>query len=85
MKAEVKLICSRSGTANQNRKSRINMFMAGNCRSKKKERNLRLLAGDNSLPRSHSGRGHAMLPAPMRLKLSYILFPLFCALVCSDQ
>ena len=36
IKAEVKLICSRPGTAIQNRKSKINMFMAGNCRSKKK-------------------------------------------------
>ena len=52
--------------------------MAGNCRLKKKkeERNLRLLAGDNSLPRSRSGRGHPMLPAPMCFKLSYIPFPL---------
>ena len=60
--------------------------MAGNCRSKKKKkRYLRLLAGDNSLPRSRSFRGHAMLPAPMRFKLSYIRFPLFCGLVRSDQ
>ena len=45
---KVKLICSWPGTAIQNRKRKINMFMAGNCRSKK---NLRLLAGDSSLPR----------------------------------
>jgi len=36
IKEEVKLICSRPRTAIQNRKSKINMFMAGNCRSKKK-------------------------------------------------
>ena len=32
-KKKVKLICSWPGTAVQNRKSKINMFMAGNCRS----------------------------------------------------
>ena len=50
MKAEVKLICSRPGTAIQNRKSKIimftaiknrksktSMFMAGNCHSKQKK------------------------------------------------
>ena len=36
IKAEVKLICSRPGTAIQNRKSKIIMFMVGNCLSKKK-------------------------------------------------
>ena len=58
--------------------------MARNCHSKKK-RNLRLLVGDSSLPCSCSGPSHAMPPAPMRFKLSYIPFPLFCGLVCSDQ
>ena len=33
---EVKLICSQPGTAIQNRKRKINMLIAGNCRSKKK-------------------------------------------------
>ena len=46
---KVKLVCSWPVTAIQNRKSKINMFMAENCRSKKKKRNLRLLAGDSSL------------------------------------
>ena len=41
------------------------MSMAGNYRSKikKKERNPRLLAGDDSLPPSRSGWGHPILPA----------------------
>ena len=37
IKAEVKLICSRPGTAIQNRKSKIIMFTAGNCHSKQKK------------------------------------------------
>ena len=35
-KKKVKLICSWAETAIQNRKCKINMFMAGNCRSKQK-------------------------------------------------
>ena len=35
---KVKLLCSWPVTAIQNRKTKINMFMAGNCRSKKKKR-----------------------------------------------
>ena len=52
------------------------MFMSGNCHSKIKT-NLRLLAGDSSLPCSCSGPSHSMLPAPMRFKLSYIPFHCF--------
>ena len=37
MKAEVKLICSRPGTAIQNRKNKTSVFMAGNCHSKRKK------------------------------------------------
>ena len=53
--------------------------MAGNCRSKKKkkERNLRLLAGDDSLPRSRSGWSHPILPAVIHsfpTKSNYTLY-----------
>ena len=37
IEAEVKLICSRPGTAIQNRKSKIIMFAAGNCHSKQEK------------------------------------------------
>ena len=51
-----------AGTAIQNRKSKISMFVAGNCRSK--EKNLRLLAGDTSLPRSRQDRTGVNVPHP---------------------
>ena len=60
---KVKLIFSWRGTALQHRKRKNNMFMAGNCRSQKMK-NLRLLAGDSSLPRSRPGpAGNVPCPA----------------------
>ena len=37
IKAEVKLICSGPETPIQNRKCKISIFIAGNCRSKQKK------------------------------------------------
>ena len=51
IEAEVKLICSRPGTAIQNRKSKIIMFAAGNCHSKRKSKTSTFMAGNCPLKR----------------------------------
>ena len=47
IKEEVKLICSRPGTAIQNRKSKISMLIAGNCCSKQKKPEINMFMAGN--------------------------------------
>ena len=54
IKEEVKLICSRPGTAIQNRKSKISMLIAGNCPSKQKKPELICSWPGTSVPKTQT-------------------------------